>query len=87
MPSLFQGAEGRSGRPGAGPLPAAAEGVKRKAAWRANGSATRHFSEATALHHAVIAATGLYTPPQSVSNAELVAAFNAYVETFNAKIA
>jgi beta-ketodecanoyl-[acyl-carrier-protein] synthase len=37
------------------------------------------------LRQAVIAATGLYTPPQSVSNAELVAAFNAYVETFNAK--
>ena len=33
---------------------------------------------------AVIAATGLYTPPHSVSNAELVAAFNAYVERFNA---
>lgn len=36
------------------------------------------------LHHAVIAATGLYTPPQTVSNAELVATFNAYVERFNA---
>jgi beta-ketodecanoyl-[acyl-carrier-protein] synthase len=35
------------------------------------------------LRQAVIAATGLYTPPQSVSNAELVVAFNAYVETFN----
>ncbi len=34
---------------------------------------------------AVIAATGLYTPPQSVSNAELVTAFNAYVELFNAE--
>ena len=33
---------------------------------------------------AVIAATGLYTPPQSLSNAELVEAFNAYVERFNA---
>ena len=33
---------------------------------------------------AVIAATGLYTPPQSVSNAELVETFNAYVERFNA---
>ncbi len=32
---------------------------------------------------AVIAATGLYTPPQSVSNAELVVAFNAYVALFN----
>jgi beta-ketodecanoyl-[acyl-carrier-protein] synthase len=35
------------------------------------------------LVHAVISATGLYTPPQSVSNEELVAAFNAYVERFN----
>jgi len=33
---------------------------------------------------AVIAATGLYTPPDSISNAELVAAFNAFVERFNA---
>ena len=32
---------------------------------------------------AVIAATGLYTPPHSVSNAELVAAFNAYVALHN----
>ncbi|WP_029087560.1 beta-ketoacyl-ACP synthase III [Brevundimonas aveniformis] len=33
---------------------------------------------------AVIAATGLFTPDQSVSNAELVTAFNAYVDRFNA---
>jgi len=32
----------------------------------------------------VIAATGLYTPPNSLSNAELVETFNAYVERFNA---
>jgi len=31
-----------------------------------------------------IASTGLYTPPQSVSNAELVAAFNEYVAIYNA---
>ena len=37
------------------------------------------------MHQAVIAATGLYTPPQSISNAELVAAYNAYVERYNAK--
>ncbi|NVN86540.1 MAG: beta-ketoacyl-ACP synthase III [Rhodopseudomonas sp.] len=36
------------------------------------------------MRPAVIATTGLYTPPDSVSNAELVAAFNAYVERFNA---
>ncbi|MDB5483365.1 MAG: beta-ketoacyl-ACP synthase, partial [Caulobacteraceae bacterium] len=35
------------------------------------------------MKSAVIAATGLYTPPQAVSNAELVAAFNAYVELHN----
>ncbi len=34
---------------------------------------------------AAIAATGLYTPPDSISNAELVEAFNAYVELFNAE--
>ncbi|KRB40013.1 beta-ketoacyl-ACP synthase III [Phenylobacterium sp. Root700] len=36
------------------------------------------------MHQAVIAATGLYTPPHSLSNAELVQTFNAYVERFNA---
>ncbi|WP_022722990.1 beta-ketoacyl-ACP synthase III [Rhodopseudomonas sp. B29] len=35
------------------------------------------------MRPAVIAATGLYTPPESISNAELVAAFNAYVADFN----
>ena len=37
------------------------------------------------MPHAVIAATGLYTPPQTVSNAELVEAFNTYVADFNAE--
>ncbi len=36
------------------------------------------------MHAAVIAATGLYTPPHAVSNAELVEAFNAFVERHNA---
>jgi beta-ketodecanoyl-[acyl-carrier-protein] synthase len=36
------------------------------------------------LPKAVIVATGLYTPPFSVSNTELVEAFNSYVERFNA---
>jgi beta-ketodecanoyl-[acyl-carrier-protein] synthase len=36
------------------------------------------------MTEAVIAATGLYTPPYSLSNAELVETFNAYVERFNA---
>ncbi|WP_088310081.1 beta-ketoacyl-ACP synthase III [Novosphingobium sp. B 225] len=33
----------------------------------------------------VISATGLFTPPESVSNAELVESFNAYVDLFNAR--
>ncbi len=32
----------------------------------------------------VISGTGLFTPPYSISNEELVTAFNAYVELFNA---
>jgi len=36
------------------------------------------------LPSAVIAATGLYTPPYALSNEELVETFNAYVERFNA---
>ncbi|MEZ5937563.1 MAG: beta-ketoacyl-ACP synthase III [Hyphomonadaceae bacterium] len=31
----------------------------------------------------VISGTGLYTPPESISNEELVASFNAYVDRFN----
>jgi beta-ketodecanoyl-[acyl-carrier-protein] synthase len=37
------------------------------------------------LRPAIIAATGLYTPPLSISNEELVEAFNIYVERFNAE--
>ncbi|MEQ9144171.1 MAG: beta-ketoacyl-ACP synthase III [Parvibaculaceae bacterium] len=33
----------------------------------------------------VISGTGVYTPPNSISNDELVASFNAYVEKFNAE--
>ena len=36
------------------------------------------------MRHAVIAATGLYTPPNTLSNEELVATFNTYVARFNA---
>jgi len=32
-----------------------------------------------------IVATGLFTPPQSISNDELVTAFNAYVDKYNAE--
>ncbi|MGA0600781.1 beta-ketoacyl-ACP synthase III [Caulobacter sp. KR2-114] len=37
------------------------------------------------MRQAVIAATGLYVPPNSISNAELVEAFNTYVANFNAE--
>lgn len=37
------------------------------------------------MPHAVIAATGLFTPEQSISNAELVAAYNAWAERWNAE--
>ncbi|HJV03046.1 MAG TPA: beta-ketoacyl-ACP synthase III [Burkholderiaceae bacterium] len=36
------------------------------------------------MKQAVISGTGLFTPAQSISNEELVASFNAYVEKFNA---
>lgn len=35
------------------------------------------------MHNVVISGTGLYTPPNSISNEELVASFNAFVEQFN----
>jgi beta-ketodecanoyl-[acyl-carrier-protein] synthase len=44
----------------------------------------RFTFEGQTLPDAVIASTGLYTPPNSLSNAELVETFNAYVERFNA---
>ncbi len=37
------------------------------------------------MTRAVIAATGLFTPEQSISNAELVEAYNAYAERWNAR--
>lgn len=36
------------------------------------------------MHRAVISASSLYTAPQTISNAELVAAYNSYVGEFNA---
>ncbi len=36
------------------------------------------------MHKAVIAATGLYTPEQSISNDELVEAYNSWVDQWNA---
>jgi beta-ketodecanoyl-[acyl-carrier-protein] synthase len=35
------------------------------------------------MHDTVISGTGLYTPGESISNDELVTAFNAYVELYN----
>ncbi len=37
------------------------------------------------VHNVVISGTGLYTPSNSISNEELVASFNAYVQAFNAE--
>ncbi|MFG0382123.1 beta-ketoacyl-ACP synthase III [Pseudomonas sp. zbq_18] len=37
------------------------------------------------MHNAVISGTGLYTPANSISNDELVASFNAYVQLFNSE--
>ena len=37
------------------------------------------------MHNTVISGTGLFRPPYSISNAELVEAFNAYVHRFNAE--
>ena len=37
------------------------------------------------MHPTVISGTGLFRPPYSISNAELVEAFNAYVHRFNAE--
>jgi beta-ketodecanoyl-[acyl-carrier-protein] synthase len=36
-------------------------------------------------HHPVISSTGLWTPSESISNAELVESFNAYVAAYNAE--
>ena len=40
--------------------------------------------ESTTMKQVVISGTGLFTPPHSISNEELVVAFNAYAEQFNA---
>lgn len=41
------------------------------------------MTHSDATHHPVISATGLFTPEHSISNAELVESFNAYVERHN----
>jgi beta-ketodecanoyl-[acyl-carrier-protein] synthase len=43
------------------------------------------MKQETLVPQPVIAATGIYVPPNSLSNEELVAAFNAYVNAFNAE--
>jgi beta-ketodecanoyl-[acyl-carrier-protein] synthase len=40
--------------------------------------------ESISMKQVVISGTGLFTPPYSISNEELVTAFNAYAEQFNA---
>ena len=35
------------------------------------------------MHKAVISGTGLYTPPYSISNDELVESFNTFVRQYN----
>lgn len=40
--------------------------------------------ESLSMKQVVISGTGLYTPPYSISNEELVVSFNAYAEKFNA---
>lgn len=42
-------------------------------------------NQRNAAHQPVISATGLYTPPHSITNEELVASFNAFVALENAR--
>ena len=35
------------------------------------------------MHEVVISGTGLYTPPEAISNEELVASFNAWADSYN----
>jgi beta-ketodecanoyl-[acyl-carrier-protein] synthase len=41
------------------------------------------YHRGTQMNQVVISGTGLFTPEQSISNEELIASFNAYVEHFN----
>ena len=41
------------------------------------------MSQTTQAPRVVISGTGLYTPQETISNAELVASFNRYVEQYN----
>ncbi|MFZ5756067.1 MAG: beta-ketoacyl-ACP synthase III [Pseudomonadota bacterium] len=48
-------------------------------------SASASSTATAGRNSVVISGTGLYTPAESISNAELVASFNEYVERFNAR--
>ena len=39
------------------------------------------------MHSAVISGTGLYQPPHTITNAELVTAFNQYADLHNQRFA
>src|SRR6056297_2361205 len=43
----------------------------------------RKFSGARAMHRPAITGSGVFTPAETITNDELVAAFNAYAEEFN----
>lgn len=47
--------------------------------------ASPKFKALTSMTQIAISGTGLFTPSQSISNEELVASFNTYVERFNAR--
>jgi hypothetical protein len=49
-----------------------------------SGVSSRYHFESRTMKPVVISGTGLFTPRNSISNDELVTAFNAYVELFNA---
>ena len=51
----------------------------------APGRTCRYSVAMPSTHHPVISATGLFTPEDSISNEELVASFNRYVDQFNRK--
>ena len=58
-------------------------GVLSSGATRNSGPGAVRVGKQITVHQAVIAATGLFTPDQSISNEELVIAFNRFVELHN----
>jgi beta-ketodecanoyl-[acyl-carrier-protein] synthase len=59
--------------------------MRRRQQKRGRLSKPLHAMETPTVPQPVIAATGIYVPPNSISNEELVAAFNAYVRNFNSE--